>query len=155
MEVPKLNKISGIPLAILFLTVILWDPINQGLRYITHRDNPPFIPSLFSDTFFTTIASSGLISHFRHSSTFLWGQWAHCLFPSIWQQFKLNLSLNFWLYYGGRPSPRNIEKLKAVMCQRVQAVWCFRHKSIRQDPFLCERKTTWNVDFKQRWFIIF
>lgn len=154
MEIPKLSKTSGVPMAILFLTVVSQDPINQVLRYITHRENPPFIPSLFSDTFFVTTASSRLISHFRHSSTFPRGQQAHGLSSAIWQ-FKLNLSLSGRLYYGGRPSSRNTAELKAGMCQRTQMVWRFRRKSISKTPFPCEGKTTWNADFKGRQFTIF
>lgn len=64
-------------MAILFLTVVSREPINQALHYVTHRDKPPLIPSLFLDTFFMTVASSRLIRHFRHSSASPRGQRAH------------------------------------------------------------------------------
>lgn len=154
MEVPKPNQTSGVPMAILFLTVISGDSINQALRCITHRDNPPFIPSLFPDTFFMTTASSQLISHFRHSSSFPWGQQAHGLSPAIWQQFKWNLSLSCWLYYGGKTSLKNTVELRAGMCRRARMVWRFRCKSISKTP-LCEGKTTCDIDCKGRQFTIF
>ena len=100
-------------MAILPLTVVSRDPINQGFHYIPHRDNPPFMPSLFSDTFFMPVANSRLISHFRHSSTSLRGQRAHDgPIAAIRQQCKLNFSLNCWLYPREGPSWGTEQNLK-------------------------------------------